>query len=88
MTAHVAGASFAYWVALPAAIPFLLDFGLFHDELTDEQRAAMGREVSAVAAPGEVRDSVAALGTDAVVVAFDTAARLSLTDQTYYEEVI
>jgi SAM-dependent methyltransferase len=31
---------------------FLTDFGLFHDELTDEQRAAMGREVSAVAAPG------------------------------------
>jgi SAM-dependent methyltransferase len=31
---------------------FLLDFGLFHDELTDEQRAAMAREVSAVAAPG------------------------------------
>ena len=31
---------------------FLLDFGLFHDELTDEQREAMGREVSAVAAPG------------------------------------
>jgi len=30
---------------------FLLDFGLFHD-LTDEQREAMGREVSAVAAPG------------------------------------
>ena len=30
----------------------LLDFGLFHDELTDEQREAMGREVSAVAAPG------------------------------------
>jgi ubiquinone/menaquinone biosynthesis C-methylase UbiE len=30
----------------------LLDFGLFHDELTDEQRKAMGREVSAVAAPG------------------------------------
>jgi SAM-dependent methyltransferase len=29
---------------------FLLDFGLFHDELTDEQRSAMGREVSAVAA--------------------------------------
>jgi hypothetical protein len=25
---------------------------LFHDELTDEQRAAMGREVTAVAAPG------------------------------------
>jgi SAM-dependent methyltransferase len=32
--------------------PFLLDFGLFHDELSDEQRARMGREVSAVAAPG------------------------------------
>lgn len=32
--------------------PFLLDFGLFHDELTDEQRAAMGREVTAVATPG------------------------------------
>jgi SAM-dependent methyltransferase len=31
---------------------FLLDFGLFHDELSDAQRAAMGREVSAVAAPG------------------------------------
>jgi SAM-dependent methyltransferase len=30
----------------------LLDFGLFHDELSDRQRAAMGREVSAVAAPG------------------------------------
>jgi SAM-dependent methyltransferase len=30
----------------------LLDFGLFHDELTDGQRAAMGREVTAVAAPG------------------------------------
>ena len=30
---------------------FLLDFGLFHDELTDQQRAAMGREVTAVAAP-------------------------------------
>lgn len=29
---------------------FLLDFGLFHD-LTDEAREAMGREVSAVAAP-------------------------------------
>jgi SAM-dependent methyltransferase len=35
-----------------SGFPFLLDFGLFHDELTDEQRAAMGREVSAVAAPG------------------------------------
>lgn len=30
----------------------LLDFGLFHDELTDAQRAAMGREVTMVAAPG------------------------------------
>jgi SAM-dependent methyltransferase len=30
----------------------LIDFGLFHDELTDEQRLAMGREVSAAAAPG------------------------------------
>ena len=35
-----------------SGFPFLLDFGLFHDELTDEQRKAMGREVSAVAAPG------------------------------------
>jgi SAM-dependent methyltransferase len=32
--------------------PFLLDFGLFHDELTDEQRAAMGREVTALATRG------------------------------------
>jgi SAM-dependent methyltransferase len=31
---------------------FLIDFGLFHDELTDEERQAMGREVSAVASPG------------------------------------
>lgn len=32
---------------------FLLDFGVFHGlEPTDEQREAMGREVSAVAAPG------------------------------------
>lgn len=31
---------------------FLLDFGLFHDELTDEQRQLMGQEVSAAAAPG------------------------------------
>jgi SAM-dependent methyltransferase len=31
---------------------FLLDLGLFHDELTDDQRAAMGREVTSVAAPG------------------------------------
>jgi len=30
---------------------FMLDLGLFHDELTDEQRAAMGREVTAVATP-------------------------------------
>lgn len=30
----------------------LLDFGCFHDELTDAQRAAEGREVTAVAAPG------------------------------------
>ncbi len=35
-----------------SGFPFLMDFGLFHDELTDGQRAAMGREVSAVAAPG------------------------------------
>jgi SAM-dependent methyltransferase len=32
--------------------PFLLDFGIFHDELSDEQRAQMGREVSAIAARG------------------------------------
>jgi SAM-dependent methyltransferase len=31
---------------------FLLDFFLFHDELTDEQRKAMGRQVTAIAAPG------------------------------------
>jgi SAM-dependent methyltransferase len=32
---------------------FLLDFGVFHGlELTNDQREAMGREVSAVAAPG------------------------------------
>lgn len=30
----------------------LIDFGLFHDELTDDQRAAMGREVTGVADPG------------------------------------
>jgi SAM-dependent methyltransferase len=35
-----------------SGFPFLLDFGIFHDELTDRQRAAMGREVTAVAAPG------------------------------------
>ena len=29
----------------------LIDFGLFHDELTDPKRIAMCREVSAVAAP-------------------------------------
>jgi SAM-dependent methyltransferase len=34
-----------------SGFPVLVDFGLFHDELTDEQRKAMGREVSAVAAP-------------------------------------
>jgi SAM-dependent methyltransferase len=38
--------------AVGSGFAFLLDFGLFHDELTDEQRAAMGREVTAVAAPG------------------------------------
>ena len=32
--------------------PFLVDFGLFHDELSDEQRLEMGREVTAIAAPG------------------------------------
>jgi SAM-dependent methyltransferase len=31
---------------------FLLDFFLFHDELTDDQRTAMGRQVTAVAAAG------------------------------------
>ncbi|MBW3555217.1 MAG: methyltransferase domain-containing protein [Gemmatimonadetes bacterium] len=35
-----------------SGFPFLLDFGLFHDELKDEQRQAMGAEVTAVAAPG------------------------------------
>lgn len=35
-----------------SGFPFLLDFGLFHDELTDAQRAAMGREVTEIAAPG------------------------------------
>jgi SAM-dependent methyltransferase len=35
-----------------SGFPFLLDLGLFHDELSDAQRAAMGREVTAVAAPG------------------------------------
>jgi SAM-dependent methyltransferase len=30
----------------------LLDFGCFHDELTDEQRKAEGREATAAAAPG------------------------------------
>ena len=35
-----------------SGFPLLLDFGLFHDELTDEQRQAMGREVTAVAALG------------------------------------
>jgi SAM-dependent methyltransferase len=31
---------------------FLLDLFLFHDELTDDQRTAMGRQVTAVAAAG------------------------------------
>ena len=35
-----------------SGFPFLLDFGVFHDELTDGQREAMGREVTAVAASG------------------------------------
>jgi SAM-dependent methyltransferase len=38
--------------AVGSGFPFLLDFGVFHDELTDGQRAAMGREVTAVAASG------------------------------------
>ena len=33
----------------------LVDFGCFHDELTDEQRGAEGREVTAVAAPARRR---------------------------------
>lgn len=44
MKLHAAGVGTGY--------SFLLDLGLFHDELTDAQRAAMGREVTAVAAPG------------------------------------
>lgn len=39
-------------IGVGSGFRFLLDFGLFQDELTDEQREAMGREVSAVAAPG------------------------------------
>ncbi len=35
-----------------SGFPFLLDFGVFHDELKDGERSAMGREVSAVAASG------------------------------------
>jgi SAM-dependent methyltransferase len=38
-------------IGLGSGFSFLLDFGLFHDELTDKERQAMGREVSAVAAP-------------------------------------
>src|SRR5829696_1196820 len=38
-------------VGVGSGFPFLFDFGLFHDELSDEQREAMGREVTAVAAP-------------------------------------
>ena len=36
--------------AAGSGFSLLLDFGVFHDELTDGQRAAMGREVSAAAA--------------------------------------
>jgi hypothetical protein len=39
-------------IGVGSGFPLLIDFGLFHDELTNEQRVAMGREVSAVAAPG------------------------------------
>jgi SAM-dependent methyltransferase len=42
-----------------SGFPFLLDLGLFHDELSDEQRREMGREVSAVAAPGATLLTVA-----------------------------
>jgi SAM-dependent methyltransferase len=35
-----------------SAFRLLLDFGCFHDELTDEQRRDEGREATAVAAPG------------------------------------
>jgi SAM-dependent methyltransferase len=38
--------------AVGSGFDFLLDFGLFHDELTDAQRAAMGEAVTAAAAPG------------------------------------
>jgi SAM-dependent methyltransferase len=37
---------------LGSGFRFLLDFGCFHDELTDEQRKAEGREATAAAAPG------------------------------------
>ena len=33
--------------AVGSDYPLLLDFGIFHDELTDPQRTAMGREVTA-----------------------------------------
>jgi SAM-dependent methyltransferase len=33
-----------------SGLPFFLDIGLFHDELSDEQRAELGREVTAIAA--------------------------------------
>src|SRR5215218_8644755 len=36
--------------AVGSGYPLLLDFGVFHDELTDRQRTAMGREVTTVAA--------------------------------------
>ena len=39
-------------VGVGGGYTFFLDFGLFHDELTDAQRAAMAREVTAAAAPG------------------------------------
>jgi SAM-dependent methyltransferase len=35
-----------------SAFQLLLDFGCFHDELTDEQRRKEGREATAAAAPG------------------------------------
>ena len=38
--------------AVGSGFPFLIDFGVFHDELTERQRADMGREVTAVAASG------------------------------------
>ena len=37
---------------LSSGFQLLLDFGCFHDELTDEQRKAEGREATAAANPG------------------------------------